>query len=70
MQRRAGFRKRAPQIVLAGGKSAARLLFAIYAALRGSWLVDSGFAVDVLLAGTCVRAAGARVAPGTAAAKS
>jgi hypothetical protein len=56
-------------MVLIGGKSAAPLPFAIYAALRGSWLVDSGFAVDVLLVGGCVLAAGARVAPGTAAAK-
>jgi len=41
-----------------------------YAALRGSWLVDSGFAVDVLLAGACLRDTGAQVARAMAGAKS
>jgi len=55
--------------LLEEGKNAAQLVLSSYAALRGSWLVDSGFAVEVL-AGACLRETGAQVARARAGAKS
>ena len=52
-----------------GRKERRATVFASYAALRGSWLVDSGFAVEVL-AGACLRETGAQVARAMAGAKS
>src|SRR5712664_4117652 len=45
-----------------GGKERRPTALASYAALRGSWLVGCGFAVDVVLVGACLPGIGAHVA--------
>ena len=55
----------------AGGRKERRATaVASHATLRGSWLVDSGFVVEVLLAGVCLRGTGAHVARARACAES
>lgn len=57
-------------LLVLGKKERRATALASYTALRGSWLVDCGFAEEVLLVGACLRGAGARVASAMAVAKS
>lgn len=57
-------------LLVLGRKERRATALVSYTALRGSWLVDCGFAEEVLLVGACLPGTDARVARAMAVAKS